>query len=117
MKRKKRRLMARTLCPSMTVRDFETGYFYVDQLKDFAESIGIPGARKLRKDELEKAVVAFLRTGTTASPTKRALDKKGIKDVDRGLHMCLPIERYTSNRTTKDFIVSEARGIAPDVRE
>jgi hypothetical protein len=31
-------------------------------LKSFAERIGIPAAKKLRKDELEKAIVAFLRT-------------------------------------------------------
>ena len=44
----------------MTVRDFENGYWYLDQLKNFAERIGIPSAKKLRKDELEKAIVAFL---------------------------------------------------------
>jgi hypothetical protein len=30
-------------------------------LKDFAWRIGIPAAKKLRKDELEQAFVAFLR--------------------------------------------------------
>ena len=40
----------------MTLREFENGYWYLDQLKDFAERIGIPAARKLRKDELEKAM-------------------------------------------------------------
>jgi hypothetical protein len=55
--------VANALSPAMTVRDFENGYWYLDQLKNFAERIGIPAAKKLRKDELEKAIVALLRTG------------------------------------------------------
>ena len=82
----------------MTVREFENGYWYREQLKDFAEHIGIPAATKLRKDELEKAVVVFLRTGNAALPTKRSLRRTGLKDVERGLHLKLRIENYTSNR-------------------
>ena len=101
----------------MTVRDFENGYWYLDQLKNFAGRIGIPAAKKLRKDELEKAIVAFLRTGTAALPTKRSLRKTGVKDVQRGLSVKLRIANYTSNRETKDFIVEQARRMAPEVRE
>ena len=50
-------------------------------------------------------------------PTKRALRKTGAKDLERGLSLKLRIERYTSNRETKDFIVREARKVAPEVRE
>jgi SAP domain-containing new25 len=109
--------MANALSPTMTVRDFENGYWYLDQLKNFAERIGIPAAKKLRKDELEQAIVAFLRTGDAALPTKRSLRKTGVKDVERGLNLRLRIENYTSNRETKDFIVEQARMMAPDVRE
>jgi hypothetical protein len=109
--------MANALTPTMTVRDFSHGYWYLDQLKNFAERIGIPAAKKLRKDELEKAIVAFLRTGTAALPTTRALRKTGVKDVERGLNMKLRIENYTSNRETKDFIIEQARMMAPAVRE
>ena len=109
--------MASALSPTMTVRDFENGYWYLDQLKNFAERIGIPAAKKLRKDELEQAIVAFLRTGDAALPTKRSLRKTGVKDVERGLNLQLRIENYTSNRETKDFIVEQARMMAPDVRE
>src|SRR5438552_2761029 len=111
------RSMAKALSPMMTLRDFENGYWYLDQLKNFAERIGIPAAKKLRKDELEKAIVAFLRTGNAALPTKRSLRKTGVKDVDRGLNLKLRIENYTSNRETKNFIVEQARMMAPDVRE
>ena len=109
--------MARALSPTMTLRDFENGYWYLEELKNFAERIGIPAAKKLRKDELEKAIVAFLRTGRTALPTKRSLRKTGVKDIERGLNLKLRIENYTSNRETKDFIVEQARRIAPHVRE
>jgi hypothetical protein len=109
--------MAAALSPTMTVRDFENGYWYLEQLKIFAGHIGIPAAKKLRKDELEKAIVAFLRTGKAASPTKRSLRKRGVKDVARGLDLKLRIAHYTSNRHTKHFIVEQARLMAPEVRE
>jgi hypothetical protein len=47
--------MARALPSTMTVREFENGYWYLEQLKHFAERIGIPAAKTLRNDELEKA--------------------------------------------------------------
>jgi hypothetical protein len=108
--------MAGTLSPTMTLREFENGYWYREELKDFAASIGIPSATRLRKDELEKAIVRFLRTGTAALPTKRALRKTGVKDIERGLSLKRRIETYTSNRETKDFIIEQAQRIAPDLR-
>jgi hypothetical protein len=109
--------MADALSPTMTLRDFENGYWYLEQLKNFAERIGIPAAKKLRKDELEKAIVAFLRTGKAAVSTKRSLRKTGVKDVERGLNLKLRIVNYTNNRKTKDFIVEQAHLMAPEVRE
>jgi SAP domain-containing protein len=105
------------LASTMTLSEFENGYWFLDELKDFAKQIGIPDATRLRKDEIERAIVAFLRTGTVSLPTKRALRKTGAKDIERGLTLNLRIQHYTSNRETKDFIVREARKIAPDVRE
>ena len=109
--------MAKKLSPSMTVREFENGYWYLHELKNFGCQIGIPGATKLRKDELEHTIVAFLRTGTIKPATKRQLRKTGVKDLERGLSLDLRIEHYTSNRETKDFIIREARKMAPEVRE
>jgi hypothetical protein len=109
--------MAAALSPAMTVREFENGYWYVDELRDFGGRIGIPGTARLRKDELERAIVAFLHTGAVKLPTKRALRKTGMKDVERGLTLNLQIEHYTSNRETKDFIDQQARKAAPEVRE
>lgn len=109
--------MANRLSLTMTLREFENGYWYLGDLKDFAIRIGIPSATRLRKDELERAIITFLRTGTVDLPTKRALRKRGAKDLERGLSLKLRIEHYTSNRETKDFIVREAAKVAPDVRE
>jgi hypothetical protein len=109
--------MAKALSQAMTVREFENGYWYLDQLKNFADRIGIPSAKKLRKDELEQAIVVFLRTGNAAVPTKRSLRKTGLNDVERGLTLKLRIENYTSNRETKNFIIEQARMMAPAVRE
>src|SRR5262245_50675929 len=101
----------------MTVREFENRYWYLDELKELADGIGIPAASRLRKDELEKAIVAFLRTGKAASPTTRPLRKTGVKDTTRGLSLNLRIGHYTSNRETKAFIVRQAQRAAPEVRE
>jgi hypothetical protein len=108
--------MTNTLSPTMTLREFKNGYWYLDDLKAFAKRIGIPSAARLRKDEIERAIAVFLRTGTAVLPTKRALRKTGARDLQRGLGLKLRIAHYTSNRETKDFIVGEAKKIAPNVR-
>ena len=58
------------LLKSMTLTQFENGYWYQLELKAFAESIGIPSANKLRKDELEKAIVTFLKFGRIQNPPR-----------------------------------------------
>jgi hypothetical protein len=102
--------------PAMTLREFQNRYWYATDLRNYAVSIGIPAAKRLRKDELQKAVAAFLRTGKAVLPTKRALQRTGVKDIERGLTLRRRIEHYTSNRQTKDFIIEQARRRAPDVR-
>lgn len=100
----------------MTVTQFENGYWYADELREFARAIGIPSASKLRKDELEKALVIFFRTGKVKNPVKRNLLRSGEKDLEKGLDLKLPVINYTSNRETKDFIVKEALKIAPGLK-
>src|SRR5690348_8586863 len=78
------------LSASMTEAEFDNGYWYADDLKKFAEQIGIPWASRLRKDELEQAVKHFLRTGEVKSFAKRAMTKSGPRDVDLGLRLDLP---------------------------
>jgi hypothetical protein len=101
------------LSTSMTETEFDNGYWYANDLKKFAEKIGVPSASYLRKDELEQAVKHFLRTGDAKSFVRRALTKFGPRDVDLGLRLDLPIVHYSSNRQTKDFIEQEAAKLAP----
>jgi hypothetical protein len=100
----------------MTVAEFDNGYWYATEIKEFAQTIGIPHSNKLRKDELGKSIKAFLETGKVVLPTRRSLVKSGIKDIEKGLSLDLPIVHYTSNRQTKDFIVREAQKIVPGLK-
>ena len=86
--------------PSQDVRSVYVASSNVELVppKNFAADIGIPAAKKLRKDELEKAIAAFLCTGHTEMLTKRSLHKSGVRDVERGLNLKPRIEHYTSNR-------------------
>ncbi len=101
------------LTPSMSLAQFDNGYWYVAELKEFAETIGIPKAGRLRKDELEKAIKTFLATGRVKSPTARSLVSSGPKDVERGLRPDLEVLVYTSDKETKDFLEREARKLSP----
>jgi hypothetical protein len=105
-----------TLSTVMTVPQFDNGYWYATEIKEFAKTIGIPSANKLRKDELEKAIKLFLATGKIKSPTKRSLSTPGTKDVERGLSLDLPVVVYTNDKETKDFFEREAQKLAPGVR-
>jgi hypothetical protein len=101
----------------MTIVEFDNGYWYAAEVRKFAETIGIPSASKLRKDELEKAIKLFLKTGKTEIPTKRSLSKTGEKDLEKGLSLDLRVINYTSNKETKDFIVNEAQKVVPGLKK
>ena len=47
----------------MTLDQFDNGYWYIDQIKDFAKKIGMKSASKLRKDQLERLIRHFIQTG------------------------------------------------------
>lgn len=104
-----------SLARSMTEKQFDNGYWYTAELKAFAKTIDIPSASRLRKDQLEKAIKAFLRTGVIQAQS-HAPAKSGIKDVERGLRPDLAIVNYTSNKVTKAFIVEQARKIDPSFK-
>ena len=100
----------------MTVAQFDHGYWYATELKDFAETIGIPFAKKLRKDELETAIKHLLKTGKIKSPTKRSLSTSGPKDAELGLSLNLPVVVYTNDKETKAFLDREAQKLAPGLK-
>jgi hypothetical protein len=96
----------------MTLAQFENGYWYATELKKFAETIGIPRASRLRKDELEQAIKLFLRTGKIKSTSKKSFSASGIRDVARGLSLDLPVVIYTNDKETKTFLEREAQKLA-----
>jgi len=100
----------------MTEQQFDSGYWYANQIKSFAKEIGIPNSSKLRKDELEKLIKVFLRTGKVKSSDRKNIQKSGIKDLEKGLDKSLQIINYTSNKETKNFIRSEALKITPKLK-
>jgi hypothetical protein len=100
----------------MTLQQFDNGYWYTTELQEFAQAIGVPQAKKLRKDELEKALKRFLETGKAESPTRRNLSPNGTRDTERGLRLDLPVAVYTNDRETKDFLEQEARRIDPSLK-
>jgi len=104
------------LSTSMTLTEFDNGYWYATELKEFGELIGIPSATKLRKDELEKAIRSYLASGKVDSPTKRSLSRSGTKDVERGLRLDLPVVLYTNDKETKEFLEREAQRLAPGMK-
>ncbi len=104
------------LAATMTEAEFENGYWYATELQDFAAKVGIPLAKKLRKDELEKALKHFLRTGESKNLVTRGLSKSGARDVDKGLRLDLPVVHYTGNSETKAFIAREAAKLEPGFR-
>lgn len=104
------------LSPTMTLTEFDHGYWYAVELKQFAIKLGIPSAARLRKDELERAIRGFLTTGKVENPAKRNLARSGITDLERGLTSDLPVVLYTSNRETKNFLEREALTIEPGMK-
>jgi hypothetical protein len=104
------------LSESLTETEFENGYWYATELREFAVTLGIPSANKLRKDELERALKHFIRTGELKTLAKRGLSKSGVRDVVRGLSLDLPVVNYTSNKETKDFIEREAAKLEPNFK-
>ena len=108
--------MKTKLSTSMTQTQFDNGYWYATELKDFAQKIGLPSASKLRKDEIERAIKVFLQTGRIEGPTKRSLSTSGVRDVERGLSLDLPIVVYTNDDETKNFLEREALKLAPGLK-
>lgn len=100
----------------MTLAQFDHGYWYATELKRFAATIGLSSASKLRKDELEKAIRLFLKTGETRMPATRNLSMSGIRDIERGLRLDLPVAVYTNDGETKDFLEREAQKVAPGLK-
>jgi len=103
------------LSPSMTVAEFDNGYWYAVDVKRFAHAIGIPASGRLRKDQLEHAIRHFLETRrlpAAAASRPATVDR----DVDLGLRLDRRVVRYTNDPDTKAFLEREATKLSPSYR-
>ena len=100
----------------MTLSQFDNGYWYATDLREFAKEIGVLSTSKLRKDELEKAIKHFLKTGRIEERSSAIPPKPGVKDVERGLSLDLPVVVYTNDKETKSFLEREALKLAPGLK-
>ena len=97
--------------------EFDNGYWYAHELKLFAKEIGVHDTTRLRKDELEKLIKDFIRTGKVRAAKPKKLHSKGTKDHELGLTLRLPIKNFVDNKETKEFIKKEALKINPDLKK
>jgi hypothetical protein len=100
----------------MTLTEFDHGYWYAIELKAFAKEIGVPRVGRLRKNELERAIRVFLKTGRIADTFEGNAPSAGVKDVERGLSLKLRVRVYTNHPETKAFLEREALKIAPGMK-
>jgi hypothetical protein len=104
------------LAASMTVTQFDHGYWYATELKNFAKKLGIPSSSKLRKDELERAIRIFFRTGALPKNPTRKRSAATERDVDLGLRLDLPVVCYINDVETKHFLELEAQKLVPGLK-
>lgn len=95
-----------------TVAEFESGYWYALELKQFARDIGVPNSSKLRKDQLEKIIKSYLQSGSLDVNIKVPIKRKKERDK---LELKQCIQHYVSNKKTKSFIMAEALKLCPDL--
>ena len=105
------------LTSSMSLTEFDHGYWYAAELKSFATGIGVPQASKLRKDELEAAIRSFLVSGRLVQPRRSVRRAGPLKDVECGLSLKLPVMVYTNDAETKEFLERESRKLSPEHKQ
>jgi hypothetical protein len=112
----------------MTPQQFENGYWYAAELRSFAKSASIPHAGRLRKDQLEAAILELLAAhipSLSGARLQRAASTfvsmsgpstSSPPDSDRGLHLDLPVVRFRNDPQTWDFIERESRKLSPGMK-
>jgi len=100
----------------VSAAEFGRRYWYATELTRLATSLGIPHASRLRKDELERAIRTFLKSGRAARISGRPESKPGKRDVEASLSMTRRVIVYTNDKETKAFLETQARKIDPGFR-
>lgn len=92
------------LSPTMSVEQFDNGYWYATEVRSFAKSIGIPRVSALRKDELEDLIKHFLRTGKVKVSARRIRAPLKTADSARPITRRRRVVHYKNDRATRDFL-------------
>jgi len=94
--------------------NFVNKYWYASELKKLAKNIGIPNLGKLRKDELEKIILKYIKTGILDFPKMSQQNyKNNIQDT---LRLDSIIKNYKNNKKTWAFITEEVCKIQPSFK-
>lgn len=101
------------LHPGVTLQQFDTGYWYAIELKEFAKALGVMGSSRLRKDQLEE----LIRFKLQGKPVEQTVTKPRDRQCADKLAVKHPVTNYVSNKATKDFILSQAQERHPSLPE
>jgi SAP domain-containing new25 len=97
----------------ITIEEFDAIYFYADELKRFARTLGISVGNS-RKFEVEAMIREFLTTGQ--KPSRCPVGPRanlGERDV---LAINARIINYVGDRRTKEFLLSIVAHMAPTLK-
>ena len=103
------------LSPNMSVEQFQNGYWYANELKSFAKRLGVSPVSRLRKDQLEKVILHFLATGKLDNAVNKNSADRMHDIVAVELTLTTEVKNYRNNKTTKSFILSEAKKLCPEL--
>lgn len=107
----------RKLSPDISVDQFDSQYWYAEELKKLCKENGLKNTSILRKDELENQIRYFLKTKRFKSNARNVDGRKKTSthqnDSAKNLRFETLIVNYTNDKTTKDFIEKEALKIDP----
>ena len=95
---------------SMSVEEFDGGYFYATEIKAFAREIGIPVGNR-RKTDLEDLIRSFLESGVV--PTSRPVQPRKAGQARDKLSLDTRVTNYVGDRTTKEFLLKSVRATSP----
>lgn len=99
---------------NLSEHDFINKYWYTLELKRLAKKIGILNVSKIRKDELEKIILKYIKTGILEYPKNSKKNyKKNSEDI---LELDTIIKYYKNNKKTWIFISREVCKIQPDFK-
>lgn len=97
--------MQKELNKYMTVEEFEKGYYYAAELKEFAKSLGIQ-VGTLRKNEIEEYIKSYL-LGTGYQTLPKSISNRENAGARDHLSVDTVITNYVSDKATKTFLKEE----------